>query len=183
MAPRITETYSEYHKFKSEEQSLLMLTFFTVSDYLYLLMETSKIVSCLGPAAMFYLAAAVSDFYLPENQVSEHKIQSDDGTLTMKLEPVPKLIYFITTIWAPRAFIVTFKLETDPDLLLSKSLAALKNYNHQVVVANMLKERKKEVTIVQAEGQTTRLQVYNPAGEEIEEAIVDHLVQLHQNFS
>lgn len=31
--------------------------------------------------AMFYLAAAVSDFYIPASEMPEHKIQSSNGPL------------------------------------------------------------------------------------------------------
>lgn len=41
--------------------------------------------------------------------------------------------------WALDGFIVSFKLETDKDLIEKKSLKALERYGHHVVVANMLK--------------------------------------------
>uniref|UniRef100_A0A8D2MVX5 Uncharacterized protein n=1 Tax=Zonotrichia albicollis TaxID=44394 RepID=A0A8D2MVX5_ZONAL len=34
-----------------------------------------------GSSAMFYLAAAVSDFYIPVSEMPEHKIQSSEGPL------------------------------------------------------------------------------------------------------
>ncbi len=37
--------------------------------------------SLLGSKAMFYLAAAVSDFYIPAYEMPEHKIQSSNGPL------------------------------------------------------------------------------------------------------
>lgn len=156
-----------------------MVPFYTVADYLYLLMELSKECQSMGNRVMVYLAAAVSDFYLPEKSISEHKIQSDEGTLTLKLEPVPKLIHFIVSIWAPKAFVVTFKLETDPSLLLTKSLLALENYGHQVVIGNVLKDRKKEVSFVEKSGFISTVAVTDPETEEIEEKIVAHLVNLH----
>ena len=44
---------------------MMYVTFTTVTEYLYLLKGIAKIFSSLGTNAMFYLAAAVSDFYLP----------------------------------------------------------------------------------------------------------------------
>ena len=42
---------------------------------------------------VFYLAAAVSDFYLPENKTSNHKIQSGEvSTLNIELYPVEKIL-------------------------------------------------------------------------------------------
>lgn len=34
-----------------------------------------------GSSAMFYLAAAVSDFYIPVSEMPEHKIHSSGGPL------------------------------------------------------------------------------------------------------
>lgn len=35
---------------------------------------------------MFYLAAAVSDFYIPASEMPEHKIQSSNGPLQVSRE-------------------------------------------------------------------------------------------------
>lgn len=55
----------------------------------------------------------------PSSQ-AEHKIQSSGGQLTLDLEQVPKALGVLTGTWAPRAVVVSFKLETDEDLLISK---------------------------------------------------------------
>lgn len=110
---------------------------------------------------------------------SDHKVQSDDGSLRLTLEPVPKLIHVIAENWAPQAFTVSFKLETDPGLLLPKAQTALRLYNHNVVVANLLRDRKREVMVVQAGRPVTTLRVDSPATEEIEEQLVARLVALH----
>jgi phosphopantothenate-cysteine ligase len=34
--------------------------------------------------------------------------------------------------WVPNAFVVSFKLETDPDLLVQKAQGAINNYHHKV---------------------------------------------------
>lgn len=34
---------------------------------------------------MFYLAAAVSDFYIPASEMPEHKIQSSNGPLQVRV--------------------------------------------------------------------------------------------------
>lgn len=48
---------------------LLSIPFYTISDYMYLLMRISKELATMGPKAMVFLAAAVSDFYLPEDKL------------------------------------------------------------------------------------------------------------------
>jgi len=64
-----------------------------------------------------YLSAAVSDYYLPLKEMPEHKIQSADGKLTMTFDPSPKKLGLIKAEWNPNTFAVSFKLETDLDIL------------------------------------------------------------------
>lgn len=76
---------------------------------------------------MLYLAAAVSDFFVPPSEMEEHKIQSgahSDG-LHLHLKTVPKCLTLVRREWAPQSFVVSFKLETDPDMLLKKAYAAI----------------------------------------------------------
>lgn len=47
----------------------------------------------LGSKAMFYLAAAVSDFYIPASEMPEHKIQSSNGPLQVSGENLPTNCY------------------------------------------------------------------------------------------
>lgn len=49
--------------------TLHTLTFVTVNDYLWLLRAVSQELFPLGRNAMFYLAAAVSDFFLPRQKM------------------------------------------------------------------------------------------------------------------
>jgi phosphopantothenate---cysteine ligase (ATP) len=61
--------------YKSVYQAGLLhtLTFVTVNEYLWLLRAISQELSVLGRNALYYLAAAVSDFFLPrEKMVSAH---------------------------------------------------------------------------------------------------------------
>jgi phosphopantothenate-cysteine ligase len=48
------------------------------------------------------------------------------------LRLVPKVLKAVTHIWAPNAYIISFKLETDNRILIQKSKEALKKYKHQV---------------------------------------------------
>ena len=150
---------------------LLSIPFTTVTEYLWNLREIATILSPLGPAALLYLAAAVSDFFIPPGRMAEHKIQSGEtnpaktiGTLAMSdshdnvevrgkklvidLDPVPKFLKLLVDDWAPQAMIASFKLETDPNLLISKSQKALKRYSHHLVIGNLLATRKYEVVFV-----------------------------------
>lgn len=49
--------------------TMLTLSFVTVNDYLWLLRAVSQELSVLGKDAMYYLAAAVSDFFLPRQKM------------------------------------------------------------------------------------------------------------------
>lgn len=101
----------------------LALPFTTISEYLHLLRAAACALNAAGPNAIIVLAAAVSDFYIPHDQMVEHKIQSSvttsehvQGGLVLKLWPVPKLLGSIkhsAASWAPSAFVVGFKLETN----------------------------------------------------------------------
>ena len=153
------------------ESKLLLLSFTTITEYLWDLRAISTLMRPLGPRALFYLAAAVSDFFLPKDRLSEHKIQStarkapsvnsslysqdsanqptsQGQQLTMALDPVPKLLRDLVDGWAPEGMIVSFKLETDPSLLVSKAHEALEKYQHHLVIGNLLSTRKWEVVFV-----------------------------------
>jgi phosphopantothenate-cysteine ligase len=76
--PKITVTPSKYDEllevltaYKSVQQAGLLhtLTFVTVDEYLWLLRAVSQELSVLGRSALYYLAAAVSDFYLPRQKM------------------------------------------------------------------------------------------------------------------
>ena len=130
----------------------------------------------LGPKALFYLAAAVSDFFVPSDRMVEHKIQSTEefsqksepnpsnpnartqaartegSSLIIDLDPVPKFLKSLVDVWAPKAMIVSFKLETDPPMLVKKATYALDKYAHHLVIGNLLTTRKWEVVFVSAQG-------------------------------
>jgi phosphopantothenate-cysteine ligase len=61
---------------------------------------------------------------------------------------VPKFLKQLVDGWAPEAMIVSFKLETDPSLLVKKAQYALNKYSHHLVIGNLLHTRKWEVVFV-----------------------------------
>nr|GAT51153.1 predicted protein [Mycena chlorophos] len=129
--------------------TLHTLTFVTVNDYLWLLRAVSQEMSVLGRRAMYYLAAAVSDFFLPRQKMSEHKIQSGKGSLHIEMDQVPKILKPMVEEWTRDGYIVSFKLETDDHLLIPKARNALSRYGHQVVIGNELNTRKFQVVFVE----------------------------------
>ncbi|KAJ7196501.1 DNA/pantothenate metabolism flavoprotein, partial [Mycena pura] len=187
--------------------NLHTITFVTVNDYLWLLRAVSQELSILRRRAMYYLAAAVSDFFLPRQKMSEHKIQSGKGSLHIEMDQVPKILKPLVEEWTRDGYIVSFKLETDDSLLIPKARAALERYGHQVVIGNDLHTRKYQVVFVarkkkplpplppgagvaqahQTGGDEDSLTFVeswlrippDAAGKEIEEDIVNELVRRH----
>lgn len=153
---------------------LLVIPFVTITDYLHELRAIARLMRPLGPKGLLYLAAAVSDFFVPPERMAEHKIQSTTATdslqakpdeetfdnfdsspsvprskrLIVDLDPVPKFLKNLVDGWAPDQMIVSFKLETDPAILVHKARYSLDRYQHHLVVGNLLTTRKWEVVFV-----------------------------------
>jgi len=174
----------EKYKKTKHENLLLEIDFFTVKDYFFYLNKITKILSTVEEKAMYYLAAAVSDFFIPPERMVEHKIQSGEGALKLSLDQVPKFLKPLVSEWAPKGFIVSFKLETDPSLLISKARKALKRYGHQIVIGNMLLTRKKVVHFItnDEERKVEMTDEELSQGIEIETKIISELVKKHDEW-
>jgi len=152
------------YQFAKHNRLLLLLPFTTVEDYLFELRSLAILMQPARTRAMFYLAAAVSDFFIPRGRMETHKIQSREDSagakgsgagrqLVINLDPVPKFLSTLVQSWAPKgSMIVSFKLETDPDLLVSKAEQALNRYGHDLVIGNLLTTRKWEVVFISRGG-------------------------------
>jgi phosphopantothenate-cysteine ligase len=125
------ELYAEVQR----TERMLCLEFSTLCEYLWHLRRAALAVAACGKRGLVYLAAAVADFYIPFDKMVEHKIQSDCGSLTLQLEPVPKMVYPLRRKWCPAAFVVTFKLETEEGLLETKCRKALKRYGQNLYLS------------------------------------------------
>ena len=72
---------------KKFKDNLCKVSFSSLSDYLWLLRASSQELSKLEKSrAMLYLAAAVSDFYIPREDLPQHKIQSSQGAPVVQLQ-------------------------------------------------------------------------------------------------
>ena len=170
---KMLEVLRKYNKAKRDNQ-LLLLPYTSITEYLWALKEIATLLRPLGSRALFYLAAAVSDFFLPRDRLSEHKIQSSEpqkpnpeaypmlsnglsatgqsNRLLINLDPVPKFLKSLVDGWAPEGMIVSFKLETDESLLVLKAQQALNKYQHHLVIGNLLSSRKYAVVFVTPDG-------------------------------
>lgn len=158
---------------------LLKLPFTTIFEYLQILQLIATSMKTLGPYAMYYLAAAVSDFYVPWESMAMHKIQSASGPLDLRLAQVPKMLMVLRTDWAPMAFFISFKLETDMDILVKKADMALKKYKMHAVVANELLTRKEEVTVVTTTGNISVRRDKTKGVTDVESPLIELLVEKH----
>ena len=170
-----------------KSKRLFMLNFVTVQDYFTLLQQICTHASILGRRFMLYSAAAVSDYYIPVDKLPDHKIPSGMQSLTLKLHPVPKALSFVLTKWCADSFMVTFKLETDENVLLEKCQKALNAYQHHCVVGNVLPKRYTEVVLCSknVESQTMVTEVCKVADSQIvnvESLFVPLLINQHCTF-
>ena len=65
---KVCSILTQYNKVKSSEL-LLLVEFTSLGEYLHNLREAAQILSLAQKKAMLYLAAAVSDFYIPTGQL------------------------------------------------------------------------------------------------------------------
>lgn len=206
------------YKVVQDRRLLHTMTFTTVTEYLWLLKGVAEVMGDktrpagqgrLGRKGMFYLAAAVSDFFVPQQKMvglslrlglqehladagaarqSEHKIQSGKGSLILEMDQVPKILQTLTQQWSADGYIVSFKLETDASLLIPKARASLERYGHQLVIGNELNTRKWKVVFVEGGGKEEWLllgkdeqEAIEKEGEkEIEEEIIRRLQEKHR---
>ncbi len=154
---------------------LFTIPFTTIEEYIALLKVTTEAMDQCQSLGLIYLAAAVSDFYIPEEEKCVHKIQSrdyglkssseeksssatspiansiamnkSDNTLSLTLYPVPKVIHQIRKEWSPHAYCVSFKLETDETILRQKVSQAMKKYDVHMVIGNILQTRHDQVLL------------------------------------
>eukprot|EP00585_Thalassiosira_rotula_P001220 CAMPEP_0196161558 /NCGR_PEP_ID=MMETSP0910-20130528/47393_1 /TAXON_ID=49265 /ORGANISM="Thalassiosira rotula, Strain GSO102" /LENGTH=572 /DNA_ID=CAMNT_0041426503 /DNA_START=39 /DNA_END=1757 /DNA_ORIENTATION=+ len=178
-SPQLQSTLRTYKRIKNAGL-LLTIDFRTVDDYLHKLQLCSEALNTCGSLGLVYLAAAVSDFYIPDEKKVLHKIQSrdygiksqassstessnggdgggettspmqvqSDNTLTLTLYPVPKVIPSLRKDWCPNAFVISFKLETDPSILRQKAVMAMERNDVHMVVGNELATRYEKVFIL-----------------------------------
>mmetsp|Transcript_9797 Transcript_9797/g.17262 ORF Transcript_9797/g.17262 Transcript_9797/m.17262 type:complete len:333 (+) Transcript_9797:89-1087(+) len=158
---------------------LLEIPFMSLTDYLLKLRSCTRGLQDLGRNAQMVFAAAVSDFYIPINEMAEHKIQSRDGPLQLVLEQTPKALGAVRHVWAPQAHVVSFKLETDREILIPKARGAIENYNVHLVVANELKSRYQHVFLVSSANEET----IERGDSELEVPLVEALCEAHKTYA
>eukprot|EP01062_Namystynia_karyoxenos_P011616 TRINITY_DN14171_c0_g1_i1.p1 TRINITY_DN14171_c0_g1~~TRINITY_DN14171_c0_g1_i1.p1 ORF type:complete len:323 (+),score=118.63 TRINITY_DN14171_c0_g1_i1:75-1043(+) len=129
------------------------VAFGSLVEYLYALkLVGTQLRSTLGDSVgrvVFYLAAAVSDFFIPWEQLAAHKMQSRGGSDTLSLEfaKTPKMLGLVNSTWCPGCMMVSFKLETDQAILADKARQSLALYKGRLCFANLLQTHTKEAWV------------------------------------
>ena len=180
-AEKVSKIAKDYCNYK---ENLFNIPFTALNDYLHWLRAAAEELGKYDQKVVFYLAAAVSDFYIPADQMPEHKIQSSEGELQLSLKLVPKMLAPLVSAWAPKAYVASFKLETDPNMLIPKAKGALEKYSHQLVIGNLLERRKKEVILVSREDEKPIILTEQEIdeGKEIEKELVAEVKQRHEKY-
>jgi Phosphopantothenoylcysteine synthetase/decarboxylase len=124
---------------------------------------------------------------------------SVSNMLHLKLSPVPKLLGVIRSDFAPNAFCVSFKLETDMNILFQKARLAIEKYGVHMVIGNELETRYEKVWVLQKYGmhqsnaiddatsnvdieEICRSDVSSSRNDELEDAIISHVVEKHFEY-
>jgi len=185
---------------REAEGRLLQIDFSSLSSYLWLLRAATLALAerkekeggskekqgedGSSVRNLLYLAAAVSDFYIPNGDLPVHKIQSSEGAPSIQLQCVPKMLVPLAQHWKGGSALVSFKLETDSNILVMKARKALDKYGHKLVIGNLLDTRKREVLLVFKDKiEEVRLsEAELEMGVEIEEKIISRLIEIVQQL-
>ncbi|KAL5964884.1 Phosphopantothenate--cysteine ligase CAB2 [Taenia solium] len=204
-AQSICDAVQSYAKFRNR---FLLLDFIMVEDYLVKLRWLCSLLNrsdLCRQGTLLFLTAAVSDFFIPRDHLPQHKLHASqtlkwtgsdciqygtDGSLTLHLSPVPKVLGLISTKWATSTMVVSFKLETDASLVLDRAKAALKRYRTHAVIANLLQTRKQEAWLIhELDGgggdpglSSEHLTVMPSSSEELEDVLIRRVAHLHTTF-
>jgi phosphopantothenate-cysteine ligase len=92
------------------------------------------------------------------------------------------MLSILRSNWAPKAFCISFKLETDSKILLEKATKALQKYKVHAVVANELLTRKEEVVVVSSSGNVVVRRDSNKPESIVEDNLIRLLVDRHSTY-
>ncbi|EEA05972.1 DNA / pantothenate metabolism flavoprotein, putative [Cryptosporidium muris RN66] len=168
----------------------LFLEFETVAEYYVGLKCISEYCVPIQSSTVFFLCAAVSDYYIPDKYLPENKIstrENNNGNEIMEpayvlnLYLIPKFLDLLINT-CRESFIVLFKLETDSeDQLIKKASNLLEKYRVNIVCANMLHTRREKIIALTSNGRTV-IQVDKNSDNPIESKLINYIDQLFANF-
>eukprot|EP01084_Bolivina_argentea_P091741 165125_1 len=173
--------FETYEKYARKLNKLLVLNFTSVNEYFHATIECCKafkLYSSTTTHKILYFAAAVSDFYIPENKMEKDKIQSSSGPLTLKLDNTPKMLGYFKSLCDSNTKMISFKLETKDDtkFLFTKAKKAISKYGSDMVISNKLHTRKQEIWIV-TQNDEKHIQLKDSKCQEIEQLIIEYILK------
>ncbi|OII77679.1 DNA pantothenate metabolism flavoprotein [Cryptosporidium andersoni] len=168
----------------------LFLEFETVAEYYVGLECISEYCVPIQSSTIFFLCAAVSDYYIPEEYLPKNKISTRENNngneiiepaYVLNLYLIPKFLDLLINT-CRESFIVLFKLETDSeDQLIKKARSLLEKYGVNIVCANMLHTRREKIVALTSSGRTV-IQVDKSSDNPIESKLINYIDQLFANF-
>lgn len=98
----------------------MKIPFVTIHEYLDGIEKISRALHEANLPSISYMAAAVSDFWIPHEKMAQHKIQSkevgEEG-YTLRMDNTPRMLGNVKHLWNPKTILISFKLETDMQIL------------------------------------------------------------------
>ncbi|KAH7647372.1 hypothetical protein FG379_003039 [Cryptosporidium bovis] len=184
---KITEASKNFEKYAKK---LFIIEFESIFDYTEGIQMISSHCAKYNEKIIFYLSAAVSDFYIPEDLLSTNKITIPPNSITndqisLKLPCINIELYLVPKFVAnirekcPNCFIVSFKLETDENELLIKSFEYLERYKPNIICANLLQSKRNKIIMITNE---TKIEIISNNTEPIEKSLVLNIVENYNNY-
>jgi phosphopantothenate-cysteine ligase len=173
---------------------LLRVPFHTVVDYqlgMKTILNTVKAVNETcgrdNRSTLIYLVAAVSDFYIPYNELPRDKIDSrpNDPSMTIYLSKVPKALArgLVGQVWGDGAFVTTFKLETNEARIDEKVINHINGFsNIRVVVSNLLETIRSEVCVRDTRRPAEKMVLRKEVNQDLEEPLVATVIAKHTEY-
>ena len=136
---------------KQSKEKLLEIPFKTLFSYLEQVELISKRMNKLEQPKhqpWNFLCAAVSDYFIPMKDMTTHKIQASDAESGLKIEltSTPKMLGEWRKL-APNVGLISFKLETDFNILNKKVDSSFSKYGSSFIIGNLLDTRYDEITM------------------------------------
>ncbi|KAF0988898.1 hypothetical protein HZS_4993 [Henneguya salminicola] len=114
-------------------EKILIMEYTYLNEYLYILSLCSSLLQARTVRCMYILAAAVSDYYIPIQFMVNEKFRGDDfSTIFKNSKKTPKILPFLFNYYAHASLFVTFKLETDKNILFKNCFDSLDKIGNTV---------------------------------------------------
>ena len=94
------------------------------------------------------------------------------------------MLGMIKSEWCPSTYCISFKLETDLNILEKKALGAIDSYKVDLVVANELHTNKSKVIVyegVSRQAYTIELSMFDSVND-IEEPLILYIIEKHKAY-